>query len=121
MPKTPDHRVTIRLKPDEYAVLAAKAGRKPLSTFLRDLALEKAAKIRRSSNVAPVKDHRALAQILCLLGQHNLAQTFKRVGNQVQDGVEPSDDETELLLRECSDHLSRIHKLLMHALGVAER
>ncbi len=121
MPKTPDHRITIRLKPDEYAVLTAKAGKKPLSTFMRDLALEKAVQKRRSHARAPITDHKASAQILGLLGQHDLVQAFKNVENHISDGVEPADDETKLLLRRCHELLSRIHNLLMRALGVTKR
>lgn len=121
MSKTPDHRTTIRFKPDEYALVMAKAGKHPLSTFLRNLALDKAAKSRKAYTPAPVDDHKALSQALALLGQHKLVRAFKKAEQDIENGVQPSDEETKLLLRECRDLLARIHKLLMRALGVAER
>lgn len=121
MPKLPDHRITIRLKPDEYALMMAKAGNKPLSTFLRNLALETAVKRRNAYTPAPVEDKKALSQALALLGQHKLVSAFKKAGKGIENGVQPGDDETKLLLHECRDLLDRIHKLLMRALGVAER
>lgn len=121
MPNLPDHRITIRLKRDEYALIMAKAGNNPLSTFLRNLALENAAKCRNAYTPAPVEDHKALSQALALLGQHKLVSAFKKAGKDIENGVQPGDDETKMLLHECSDLLAGIHKLLMSALGVAER
>lgn len=121
MPKTPDRRTTIRLKPDEYALLMAKASNQPLSTFLRELVLEKATQCRQATKPAPIKDHIGLAQVLGLLGQHDLVQAFKRADREIADGVRPADYETKLLLQECRELLASVHKLLMRALGVAER
>jgi hypothetical protein len=117
MSKTPDHRTTIRFKPDEYALVTAKAGKKPVSTFLRDLALEKAAQRRKAHSPAPLKDQKALAQILALLGQHKLVNAFKQAQRHIDNGVKPTDDETLMLLRECRDLLASIHALLLRALG----
>lgn len=121
MPKTPDHRITIRLKPDEYALLVAKAGNKPLSAYLRTLTLEKAVAQRKAIKPAPVKDHRALSQILALLGQADFVHSFKHAAQDIQNGIEPTDSETKELLQGCKDQLNSIHSLLMHALGVSER
>ena len=117
MPKTPDHRITIRFKPDEYVLVAAKAGKKPVSTFLRELALEKAAQKRKANMPAPLKDQKALAQILALLGQHELVSAFKQAQRDIDDGIQPADDETLILLRECRDLWASIHALLLRVLG----
>ncbi|WP_090072665.1 hypothetical protein [Cohaesibacter marisflavi] len=117
MSKTPDHRITIRLKPDEYALVMAKAGNKPTSAFVRELVLEKAAKQRKGYKAAPVADHKSLAQILALLGQHKLVKAFKQAEKQIDDGLHPADDEAIMLLRECRDLLARIHQLLVRTLG----
>ena len=121
MSKTPDHRITIRFKPDEYALVAEKAGNKPASTFLRELALEKAAKQRKGYKHAPVSDQKSLAQVLALLGQHKLVKEFKQAEKQIDDGLRPADDETILLLHKCRDLLAKIHLLLMRALGGSGR
>ncbi|TLP49322.1 MscL family protein [Cohaesibacter sp. CAU 1516] len=98
-------------------MVAEKAGSKPASTYLRELALERAAKQRKGYKPAPVTDHKALAQVLALLGQHKLVNAFKQSEQKIEDGVQPADDETILLLRECRDLLSKIHRLLVRALG----
>ncbi|MEM9279992.1 MAG: hypothetical protein AAGA76_15605 [Pseudomonadota bacterium] len=121
MPNPPDHRLTLRFKPDEYAVLKAKAGDKPLSTFVRATVLETATIRRKKAKAAPIIDHKAIAQILALLGQHELVQAFKDSGRDTDSGVKPADDETRLLLKECRDLLAAIHNLLMRALRVAKR
>ncbi len=121
MPNPPDHRITIRLKPDEYALVKVKAGDKQLAPFIRELLLEKAAGLRKTHKATPIKDHRALAQVLALLGQHKLLLAFKKAKQDIGDGTQPADDECKALLMQCHDLLTKIHKLLMRALGVAER
>ena len=121
MPTPPDHRLTLRLKPEEYAVLKAKAGNRPLSTFVRELVLDKAAGRRTVSKAAPIKDHKALAQTLALLGQHTLVRSFKQVQRGVDDGTLPEDEETRVLLCACHDLLASVHDLLMRALRVAKQ
>ena len=121
MPKLPDHRTTIRFKPDEYALLLAKAGNKPLSVFLRELALDKAAELRFASKPTPIKDHKSLSQILAILGQCDLVLAFKYADLQIQNGIEPAEAETKQLLLDCKELLIKIHRLLMCSLGVSER
>ncbi|MEP3247764.1 MAG: hypothetical protein ABJN40_07440 [Sneathiella sp.] len=121
MSKTPDHRITIRLKPEEYALLKAKAGNKPLSVFLRELSLTNAAKRRSVSKPAPINDHKALAQILALLGQHELVEAFKKTDQHIANGSVYSDKETKLLLDECKYFLKRIHQLLIRSLGGSDK
>ena len=121
MPRTPDKRITIRLKPDEYAFLVSKAGNKPISAFLRILTLEKATAKRKSTKPAPIKDHKALAQILALLGQKRLVRAFKQAHRDIENGALPTDGETKQLLRDCKELLNQIHHLLMQTLGVPKR
>lgn len=120
MPRQTDHRITLRLKVDEFARLQAQAGDRPLSTYLRDQVFGNKATKRnvKSRRVLPHK--KLAAQLLALLGSHERIATFKRVANQVEDGVRDSDDETQALICETRDWLKRIHALLMKALGVSE-
>ena len=102
-------------------MLKAMAGRQPLSAFLRELALEKAVERRQPSQLVPIKDHKVLAQILALLGPHDLTQAFKDTEHQIKNGAVSADDETKLLILECHKFLSSIHTSLMQALGVAKQ
>lgn len=118
---SPDHRLTLRFKPDEYAVLKAKAGDRALSSYVREVVLEKAAQRRKNIKAAPSKDRQALAQVLALLGQNELVRDFRRVSRHVEDGLVFANEETQSQLNDTEELLARIHQLLMRALGVAER
>ncbi len=121
MPKTPDKRITIRLKPEEYALLTAKAGKKPLSTFFRDLALREA-KARRTPNIAaPTKDRQALAQVLALLGKSDLSKSMADLAESAKLGTLPVTEETEAEIQTTCAEIAKIKSALMRALGIQER
>ena len=121
MPKTSDKRITIRLKPEEYAFLTAKAGKKPLSTFFRDLALSEA-KARRTPNIAaPTKDRQALAQVLALLGKSGLSKSMNDLAESAKLGTLPVTEETEADIQTACADIGEIKSTLMRALGIQER
>lgn len=121
MPSQPDHRVTIRLKPSEYAILQKKAGGKPLSTYSRGLLLDQAAAVRTKSKPAPVKDHAALAQVLALLGSSSLMKQFRYAERAIQDGVSIQERDEQLALQQIARDIAEIKAYLMQALGVSEQ
>lgn len=121
MPRQPDYRITIRLKPEERALIEEKAGRTPLAQFFRESALREAAANRAPSVRRPVEDKRALSQVLALLGGSSLVSTFRRVARGVEDGTIAKGEETDVLLRQIADTLLAIKRLIMKALGVHER
>lgn len=122
MPHQPsDRRLTVRFTGEEYALLEAKAGSRPVSTVLRELVLAEAATKRRAAVREPIKDHLALAQVLALLGQSDIVREFKHAGRQVEDGVLAATGDTHRAIDEAQATLGDIHRLLMRALGVDER
>ena len=121
MPKTPDHRITIRLKPEEYALLQAKAGHKPLSSFLRELALSEADSRRTPNIPAPTKDRKSLAQALALLGKSGLSTSMADMAKAARLGTLPVSEGTETQIRAACDDIAAIKSALMRALGVQER
>lgn len=116
-----DHRITIRLKPEEYAVLKAKAGNVPLAQFVREQALGAAAAKRNSPTRTPQDTDRALARILALLGSSPLVTEFRGVAKAVDNGTTPRTDAIEERLAHIDDHLATIKQHLTRALGIAER
>lgn len=120
MSKSPDHRITIRLKPDEYALLTAKAGTKPLSTVLRDLALKEAAERRKSRTHTPTKDRKALAQTLALLGKSGISSTMAELAHGVRLGTLPVSEETETQIQAACADIAAMKSALMRALGIKE-
>ena len=121
MTKTPDQRITIRLKPDEYALLTAKAGNKPLSTFLRDLALNEAATRRKPNIPAPTKDRKSLAHVLALLGKSKLSASMADLARSAKLGTLPVSEKTEAQIQSACTDIAAMKSDLMRALGIQER
>jgi uncharacterized protein (DUF1778 family) len=107
MPRTSDIRVTIRVSEAEFALLQAKAGDVPLSAFMREAALGKAAKARSKQRRNADTNTKLLAQIVGLLGTHPLVAAFK---DSADGGHGDKVADCEALLKEVRD-------LLMQALG----
>ncbi|MEO0623845.1 MAG: hypothetical protein AAF183_16705 [Pseudomonadota bacterium] len=69
----------------------------------------------------PIKDHVALARVLAMIGGSGLVGAFREAAKGVADGTLPTSDRIEELLHSIDETLRSIKRLLMHALGVAER
>lgn len=121
MPPSDDIRITLRVKPEEHALLLSKAGDRPISTFIRETVLMEASVKRGGSRTRPTEDHRALAQVLALLGSSDLVAEFRSTAAKIDNGSLDSDEETNQLIVETRNRITQIHSLLMRALGVAER
>lgn len=121
MPKPKQHRLTIRLTPEEYAELQTKAGDKPLAAFVRTAALEQAARRRKTKTRNQIQDRVALAQILALLGNSDLVRDFHCAARDVANGAVPTDETIEQTIARIEANLTQIRALLMRALGVPER
>lgn len=117
MPRQTDHRITLRLKPEEYAQITAKAGDTPLSTFIRQTALGGSASKRSKPQRRVMLETALAAQILARLGQHDLVQDFKTATKNVEDGTLDTDDAHLHRIDACHAMLSDIRALLMEALG----
>ncbi len=117
MPRQTDHRISLRLKPEEYAQITAKAGDTPLSTFIRHTVLGACATKRAKPQRRVNMDTALAAKILARLGQHDLIQDFKAVAKDVEDGTLDTDDARLHRIDACHAMLSYIRALLMQALG----
>lgn len=113
MPSKPDHRLTIRFTPEEYARLQAKAGDQALSAFVRTAALADAATKRAKPTRRPKADQRVLAAILARLSANPLVQSFKDADRDVADAT------TTDKLDTCAVLLEDVRAMLMQALGKA--
>ncbi len=118
MPRQTDHRITIRLKPEEYALIKAKAGSKPLAPFMRAQLLGAAQEQRASTARRPVEDAQAIAQVLALLGTSALVAEFRSVSDRIADGTAERGDGTDARLRRIEERLDQIRAMLMRALGM---
>ncbi len=117
MSSSQSHRITIRFKPDEFALIQKKAGDEPISVFLRDLIFQEASQRRIKTQRRVGIDAKAAAVILARLGQHRLVAEFKTVARQVDHGVLDANDAELTALLECHEMLCEIRCLLMQAIG----
>lgn len=71
---------------------------------------------RRSKN--PVKDHKALAQALGLLGQSRLSSNLNQLARSANTGSLPVTPDTEAALMKALDEVHEIRRLLIEALNL---
>jgi hypothetical protein len=118
--KTSDTRLTVRFSQAEYRLLKAKAGSRPLSTFVRELSLQKAEQRRMAPRSAPIKDHVSLAQVLAKLGQANIFAGLNELDEFSDLGLIEFDEDTKIAVKQACSDIGIIKKHIMIALGVKE-
>jgi len=117
MSRSPDHRITLRLKPEEYARIVALAGDAPLSTFIREAALGDASGKRAKPQRRVRVDDKQAAAILAQLGTHAALHDFRLAACAVEDGVLDADEVRLAKIDEAHALLRDIRAMLMEALG----
>lgn len=114
------HILSVPVSPEQMADLARRAGRRPLSAFVRD-------HLFPANDNTPPKPARArptelaafAAKVLAVLGP--VSTTLKSIAHAMASGVLPFAPDTEAaVLKACAD-IAEIKSLLMKALGVRER
>jgi len=114
------HILSVPFTPEQVADLARRAGRRPLSVFVRD-------QLFPANDNAPPKTARPrsaeklafAAKILALLGPTYTA--LKSIAHATASGLLPFSPDTEAaILKACAD-IAEMKALLMKALGVRER
>ncbi len=111
---------SIRLTEEEKRLLLNRAGRLPLGTYLRELALGNAPGASRRRVENPVKDHEALARVLAALGQSLIASSLKQLANAAHIGALPVTPETEQEISNACAAVLAMRTDLMRALGLME-
>lgn len=118
--KISDTRLTVRFSQAEYRLLKAKAGSRPLSTFVRELSLQKAEQRKMAPRSAPIKDHVSLAQVLAKLGQANIFAGLNELDEFSDLGLIELDEDTKTAVKQACSDIGTIKKHIMSALGVKE-
>lgn len=114
---------SIRLTDDEKKLLLDRAGKLPLSTYVRNLVLEEAARAPRQRarrTRKPVKDNETLARVLAGLGQSRIASNLNQLAKAVNIGVLPVTPKTENDIWEACAAVVAMRRDLMNALGFGE-
>lgn len=121
-PASPRKILSVPLPLDMHARLEERAGRQPLSAYVRDQlfpANDNEAPRKTARSRSSVKDAAALAGALALLGPVSTA--LKSLAHASASGLLPFAPDTEAaVLKACAD-IAEIKALLVKALGIRER
>ena len=120
MPTKPNKRAlpfTLRLMPEERAILEHEAAGIPLGEYIRVRALDKNRVKRRARGKHPVKDHQLLAQLLGELGRMRVANNLNQLAKAVNSGsLALTPETTTAILEACAD-IREIKETIMQCLG----
>ncbi len=108
--------ITLRLTEDERAQLEKDADGSSLSAHIRWCVLKKGG-VRENT---PLKDRKALAQVLGLLGQTRIANNLNQIAYEANCGSLLMDEETEKEIKLACAHIAWMRVKLIEALGLRE-
>ena len=111
---------SLRLTFDERAILERAAGDSPLGAYIRKRLLngeEAPRKKSKKRKKRPIKDHKALGQLLAELGKSKLANNLNQLARASNTGSLPVTPDTERALRNACADVQEMRNLLMRALG----
>ncbi len=108
---------SLRLTAEEKAALKREAGDMPLGAFIRLKLLGDEARHRRKLRM-PVKDEKALAQLLGELGKSRLSNNLNQLAKAANTGSLPVTPETEQALRQACRDVHWMKDRLIAALGL---
>jgi len=108
---------SLRLTTEEKAALKRAAGTMPLGAYIRSKLLGEAAR-QRVTHRSPVKDERALAQLLGELGKARLSNNLNQLAKAANTGSLAVTPETEQAIQEACRDVQWMRARLIAALGI---
>jgi Mobilization protein NikA len=122
-PKTSYSPLSIRLSPQEWKIVRERAAGLGLSLsgYARQQILAKEVTPRRTRGKAPVKDHKALGQILSYIGQLRWASNLNQLAKTANQGPIILTPEVETAILEVCADIRMIKNMLMKALGLRDK
>ena len=108
---------SLRLTKEERAILRDRAGRIALGTYIKSVLFSDTAMAPRRRVSSPVKDVKALADVLAALGASRIANNLNQLAKATHIGSFYFDEETKRDLTRACDDIKVMRQLLMHALG----
>lgn len=109
---------SIRLTEKEKAFLKEKAAGVPIGKFIRSLILDENIRDRTAKRQYPIRDGKALGQVLGLLGQSHLSNNLNQLAKAANLGALPVTIETEVDLKQACAAVTEMRRLLLVALGI---
>lgn len=110
---------SLRLTFEERAALEQSAGTRPLGAYIRSKLFggQEAPRRRRTRTKKPLKDEKALGELLGKLGESRLASNINQLAKAANSGSLPVTPDTEKALQNACDDVRAMRMLLMQALG----
>jgi len=114
----PLHPLSLRVTFEEKANLEKDAAGMSLSAYMRWKLFDPTTPPPHRRGGFPVKDHRALAQLLAMLGQSRLANNVNQLAKAANSGSLPVTPDTEEALLTAVHEVAQMRALLIKALDV---
>ena len=114
---------SLRLSFVERAALERRAGNRPLGDYIRECVLGAKITPRKPSRARPRKvraDKKAMAQVLGVLGQSEIAKNLRTISEHVKLGTLLVTEETEREIDRALSDIEDIRAMLIRALGIDE-
>jgi len=115
-PKYP--RITLRLSHDEHERLAMAAAGVSISSYVRKCLFGESATPRKTRARVPVKNEKALAEILARLGASKMANNLNQIAYQANCGSLLMDEQTEEDIKLACAQIAWMRVKLIEALGL---
>lgn len=111
---------SLRFSFEEKEQLREDADRQSLAAYIKSRLFDTEAPIGQARGLNPVKDHKALAQVLGLLGSSRSADNLTELAEAARVGAMPIGDEADRALKRASDDIRIMRTYLLAALGIRE-
>lgn len=109
---------SLRLTFEQRARLEQEAGEMSLGGYIQSRLFDAGNPSPRRRSKAPVKDQKALAQAIGLLGQSRLSSNLNQLARSANTGSLPVTPDTEAALLEAVAEIREIRRLLIEALNL---
>lgn len=111
---------SLRLSFEERAQLERDAAGLSLSAYVRERIFDGSKTTPRRRGKFPVKDQKALASVLAMLGQSRLANNLNQLAHAANTGSLAVTPDTEASLKGACRDIASIRHMLMVALGLMD-
>ena len=111
---------SLRLSFDEKQKLIEDAGRQSISSYIKERLFDPDTPIKQARGLNPVKDQKALAQLLGMLGSSRIAKNLDELADAARVGALPINEDTEKAIKRACDDVRIMRRFLLAALGIRE-
>ena len=111
---------SLRFSFEEKQKLIEDAGRQSISAYIKARLFDPDTPVKQARGLNPVKDQKALAQLLGMLGASRIAKNLDELADAARVGALPLGDETDKALRRACDDIRVMRSFLLAALGIRE-